>query len=165
MMLGEAPMDERLYPYVIFLPRDRKRRVLEAVFGSEVPVEILRFSMRKGVFEKVYQKELISTLSYSNKTIIDHLKALTQLKILDEDVEKSESSGRTVWVKYYTLTDLGRWFALLLVEEESLSDEEKRGIVRSAFRSYTRWVIELSKRLGMSMEELSRIFDEEIGRP
>lgn len=155
-------MGERLYPYVIFLPRDRKRRVLEAVFGSEVPIEILRFAIRRGVFEKIYQKELISTLGYSNKTIIDHLKALTGLKILDEHVEKSESSGRIVWVKYYTLTDLGRWFALLLIEEEALSDEEKREIIRNAFRSYTRWVLGISKRLGMGWEEFSRIFDEEV---
>jgi predicted transcriptional regulator len=158
-------MSGRLYPYVIFLPRDRKMRVLEAVFGSEVPVEILRFAIRRGIHEKIYQKELISSLNYSNKTIIDHLKALTELTILDEHVEKSESLGRTVWVKYYTLTDLGRWFALLLVEEESLSNEEKREIIVSAFRSYTRWVIELSERLGVGREELSRIFDEEAGRP
>ncbi|MBS7638078.1 hypothetical protein KEJ49_04220 [Candidatus Bathyarchaeota archaeon] len=157
-------MSERLYPYVVFLPKDRKRRVLEAVFGSEVPVEILRFAIRKGIFEKIYQKELISTLNYSNKTIIDHLKALTGLKIVDEHIEKSESSGRVVWVKYYTLTDLGRWFALLLIEEESLSDEEKGEIIRNAFRSYTRWVIELSQKLGVGREELSRIFDEEVGR-
>ncbi|MBS7653033.1 MAG: hypothetical protein QXD04_07505 [Candidatus Bathyarchaeia archaeon] len=155
-------MNERLYPYVIFLPKDRKRRVLEAVFGSEVPVEILRFAIGKGIFEKIYQKELISTLNYSNKTIIDHLKALTGLKIVDEHIEKSESSGRAVWVKYYTLTDLGRWFALLLVEEEHLSNEEKREIIRNAFRSYTRWVIELSQKLGVGREELSRIFNEEI---
>ncbi|MEM3056087.1 MAG: hypothetical protein QW639_02530 [Candidatus Bathyarchaeia archaeon] len=157
-----ASMNERLYPYVIFLPKDRKRRVLEAVFGSEVPVEILRFAIGKGIFEKIYQKELISTLNYSNKTIIDHLKALTGLKIVDEHIEKSESSGRAVWVKYYTLTDLGRWFALLLVEEEHLSNEEKREIIRNAFRSYTRWVIELSQKLGVGREELSRIFNEEI---
>lgn len=157
-------MVERLYPYVIFLPRERKRRVLEAVFGSEVPVEILRFTMRRGIFEKIYQKDLISTLNYSNKTIIDHLKVLTELTILDEHIEKSESSGRTVWVKYYTLTDLGRWFALLLVEEESLSDMEKREILMNAFRSYTRWVLELSKRLGVGREELSRILEEEAGR-
>ncbi len=156
-------MVERLYPYVIFLPRERKRRVLKAVFGSEVPVEILRFAMRKGIFEKIYQKDLISTLNYSNKTIIDHLKALTELTILDEHIEKSESSGRIVWVKYYTLTDLGRWFALLLVEEESLSDMEKREIIMNAFRSYTRWVLELSKRLGVGREELFRILDEEVG--
>jgi predicted transcriptional regulator len=157
-------MSEHLYPYVIFLPRNRKRRVLEAVFGSEVPIEILRSAIRRGVSEKIYQKDLISTLSYSNKTVIDHLKALIELRIIDEHIEKSESAGRIVWIKYYTLTDLGKWFALLLAEEESLSSEEKMNILRNAFRSYTRWVMELSKKLEMDKGELQRIFEEEYKR-
>jgi hypothetical protein len=39
-------------------------------------------------------------------------------------MEKAVSSGRTVWLKSYTFTDLGRWFAFLLVEEEKLSREK-----------------------------------------
>lgn len=155
-------MSERLYPYVIFLPRGRKEKVFEAIFESEVPVDILKYALRKGVSEKIFQKDLIATLGHSNKTVIDHLKSLTDLKILDEHMEKAEASGRTVWVKYYTLTDLGRWFALLLVEEEKMSDQEKINIVSTAFRFYTRWVKELSGKLGMQKEELSRIFEEEM---
>ena len=155
-------MGERLYPYVIFLPRGRKEKVFEAIFESEVPVDILKYALKKGVSEKIFQKDLIATLGYSNKTVIDHLKSLTDLKILDEHMEKAEASGRTVWVKYYTLTDLGRWFALLLVEEESMTDQEKINIVTTAFRFYTRWVKELSGKLGMQEEELSRIFNDEM---
>jgi len=155
-------MGERLYPYVIFLPRGRKEKVFEAIFESEVPVDILKYALKKGVSEKIFQKDLIATLGYSNKTVIDHLKSLTDLKILDEHMEKAEASGRTVWVKYYTLTDLGRWFALLLVEEESMTDQEKINIVTTAFRFYTRWVKELSGKLGMQEGELSRIFNDEM---
>jgi len=155
-------MSKRLYPYVIFLPKETKQRVLEAIFGSQVPVDILKFSIRQGVSKKIYQKDLIATLGYSNKTVIDHLRNLTELQILDEYMEKAESAGRTVWVKHYMLTDLGRWFALLLVDEESLTNEEKTEIIRNALRSYTRWVRELSKKLGMPREELSRIFEEEM---
>ena len=155
-------MSERLYPYVIFLPRGRKEKVFEAIFESEVPVDILKYALREGVSEKIFQKDLIATLGHSNKTVIDHLKSLTDLKILDEHMEKAETSGRTVWVKYYTLTDLGRWFALLLVKEESMTDQEKINIVSTAFRFYTRWVKELSGKLGMQKEELSRIFEEEM---
>jgi hypothetical protein len=155
-------MSERLYPYVLFLPREKKEKVLKAIFESEVPVDILKYALKIGVTEKIFQKDLIATLGHSNKTIIYYLKSLTDLKITDEHMEKAESAGRTVWVKHYTLTDLGRWFALLLVEEESLTNEEKMEIVRNALRSYARWVRELSEKLGMSREEISSIFKGEM---
>ncbi|MBS7614282.1 hypothetical protein KEJ18_00870 [Candidatus Bathyarchaeota archaeon] len=155
-------MSERLYPYVIFLPKGKKERILEAVFESDVPIAILKYALKQGVSEKVFQKELIATLGYSNKTVIDYLKSLTQLGILNEHMEKSEVTGRTVWVKYYTLTGLGRWFALLLVEEEKMSDKEKIDIVQTAFRFYTRWVKELSSKLGIQKEDLTKIFMEEM---
>jgi len=155
-------MKERLYPYVIFLPKERKQRVLEAIFGSRVPVDILKFSLRQGVLKKIYQKDLIGGLGYSNKTVIEHLKTLTELGILEEHIEKVKSGGRIVWLKFYVLTDLGKWFALLLVEEESLSREEKIEIVRNAFRSYMKWIKELSEKLSVRREELSKIFEEEM---
>lgn len=151
-----------MYPYVIFLPKDRKEKVLEAIFGSNVPIDVLKFSLSQGTGQKIYQRDLISKLGYSNKTIIEHLKALTQLEILAEQMEKVDGAGRTVWLKSYTLTDLGKWFALLLVGEESLSSEEKADIVRNAFRSYTKWIMELSEKLGMRKEDLSKIFEEEM---
>jgi len=155
-------MGERLYPYVIFLPKDRKQLVLRAIFGSMVPVDILKFSVKQGTSQKIYQRDLIENLGYSNKTIIEYLKTLTELGALEERMEKTESAGRTVWLKSYTMSDLGRWFALLLVEEESLPSEEKMEIIRIAFRSYTKWIRELSKKLGMNREELSNIFEEEM---
>jgi len=155
-------MEGRLYPYVIFLPKDRKQMVLRAIFGSTVPVDILKFSLKQGTTQKIYQRELIENLNYSNKTIIECLKMLTGQGILQEHMEKSESAGRTIWLKSYTLSDVGRWFALLLVEEESLPTQEKTEIIRNAFRSYTKWIAELSKKLGMNTEELFRIFEEEM---
>ncbi len=153
-------MKDRLYPYLIFLPIDRKQKVLRAIFGSEAPVEILRFFLRKGISDRVYQKDLIENLEYSNKTVIERLKTLTELGVLQENMEKSETSGRTVWLKSYALTDLGKWFALLLVKEESLAKEEEINIVRNAFASYVKWIRELSKKLGISSKELSKIFEE-----
>ena len=144
---------------MIFLPIDRKQKVLRAIFGSEAPVEILRFFLRKGISEKIYQKDLIEHLKYSNKTIIERAKTLTELGVLQENMDKTETYGRTVWVKSYALTDLGKWFALLLVKEQSLSREEEIKIVRDAFTSYVRWIKELSRKLGISEEELSKIFE------
>lgn len=157
-------MRKHIYPYVIFLPRGSKYEVLKAVFGSSVPVDVLRFALKRGVSEKIYQRELIKNLEYSNKTIIEHLKTLTELGILDEHMEKDVVSGRAVWLKSYTLTELGRWFALLLAEEENLSREDKIKILQSVFRSYMRWMRELTERIGANKEDLLKIFEEEMGK-
>lgn len=156
-------MSEKLCPYVVFLPTKRKQSVLRTIFGSMVPLDILKFSISRGISEKIYQKDLIENLDYSNKTIIEHLKELTKLDVLREDMEKTESAGRTVWVKRYALSDLGRWFALLLAEEASLSRDEKVEIVRSVFRSYVRWMRELSSKLDVKREVLREIFVKEMG--
>jgi hypothetical protein len=156
-------MTETLYPYVIFLPRSRKQKVLRAIFGSRVPIDILMFSLDKGITERIYQRDLISSLPYSNKTIIERLQALTELGILEEHMEKATIKTRTVWLKYYLLSDIGKWFAILLVEEKSLTKNEKIRIVNNAFTSYLRWIRNLADNLDIKKEELARIFHEEIG--
>jgi len=156
-------MSEELYPYVIFLPARKKQNILRAIFRSKVPIDILEISINQGISEKIYQKSLIESLSYSNKTVIDHLKALTDLEILKEYMEKTETAdGRTVWVKYYMLSDLGKWFALLLAKEDALSNEEKAEIVRSVFKSYIQWVRKISEKLGVKKEILQEIFMKEM---
>jgi DNA-binding MarR family transcriptional regulator len=157
-----AIMVERLYPYMILLPTDRKQRVLGAIFGSNVPTDILKVSINQGISEKIYQRDLIKRFDYSNKTVIKHLKKLTELGILAEEAERIESGGRVVWVKYYLLTDLGKWFALLLTKEDTLSRDEQVEIICSAFQYYARWMKELSEKLGVKKEVLRDIFIKEI---
>ncbi|MEM2273552.1 MAG: hypothetical protein QXX56_04985 [Candidatus Bathyarchaeia archaeon] len=155
-------MPTHAYPYVIFLPKSSKYDVLRAVFGSPVPVDILKFALRRGFSEKIYQKDLIENLGYSNKTLIEHLRALVDIGILCEHMEKRDIHGRTVWLKAYTLTDLGRWFALLLIEEESLPRENKIEIACNVFKSYVKWIRKLAENLGIDKNELFRIFEEEM---
>jgi predicted transcriptional regulator len=155
-------MSEEFYPYVIFLPTGRKQKVLRAIFGSKAPSDIIRFSIKQGISEKIYQKDLIEHLGYSNKTVIKHLKDLTGSGILEEDMEKIESDGRTVWVKYYLLSDLGRWLALLLTSEGALSRDEKADLIRNIFQSYIRWVKKLSAQLCIEKESLQEIFSKEM---
>lgn len=155
-------MTVRIYPYVIFLPKNSKHEVLRTIFSSSVPVDILKFVLKQGVSEKIYQKDLIKSLGYSNKTVIEHLKALNDLGILDEQMEKTNIAGRTVWLKTYKLSDLGKWFALLLVEEENLPKEDKIEIARNAFRLYVRWMKQLSDKIGIEKNDLKKIFEEEM---
>lgn len=157
-----AIMVERLYPYMILLPTDRKQRVLGAIFGSNVPTDILKVSINQGISKKIYQRDLIKRFDYSNKTVIKHLKKLTELGILVEEAERIESGGRVVWVKYYLLTDLGKWFALLLTKEDTLSRDEQVEIISSIFQYYARWMKKLSEKLGVKKEVLRDIFIKEI---
>ena len=118
-------MAEKLHPYVIFLPTEKKGKILSAIFGSKAGVDVLRFSLRLGIEKNIYQKDLVKTLNYSNKTIIENLKTLTQLGVLTESMEKNDREGRITWIKAYQLTNLGKWFALLMAEETELPDTEK----------------------------------------
>src|SRR4030043_1426869 len=89
----------KLHPYVVFLPVEQKDKILSAIFGSKAGVDVLRFSLKQGISKNIYQKDLVKTLNYSNKTIIENLKALTQLGVLNESMEKNDKEGRTIWVK------------------------------------------------------------------
>lgn len=95
------------YPYVVFLPSGNK--ILGSIFGSRAAVDILKFSVSQGISQKIYQKDIIGSLKYSNKTIIQNSKLLTELGILIEYMEKKEEKGRIVWVKAYELSDIGKW--------------------------------------------------------
>lgn len=157
-------MDDDSHPYVVFLPSEHKIRILSAIFGSRAAVDILKLSLDKGISEKLYQQELGKKLSYSNKTIIKNLKSLTKLDILQESMEKSEKNQRIVWVKAYQLSDMGKWFSLLLAEEKDLSESEKAQILESLFRTYIRWVKDLSSKLHLSKGNLEKAFREEMNR-
>lgn len=155
-------MSVKLHPYVVFLPAEQKDRILSAIFGSKAGVDILRFSLKQGIAKNLYQKDLVAQLNYSNKTIIENLKTLTKLGVLTELMEKNEKEGRVIWVKAYQLTDLGRWFALLLAEEKELSENEKAEILQSLFRTYVKLVKNLAAELGISQKNLETIFKEEM---
>jgi len=155
-------MRENLHPYVVFLPTEEKSKILRAIFGSKAAFDVLRFSLKQGVSNEIYQKDLVRKLPYSNKTIIENLKTLTKLGIMEESMKKTEKEGRIIWVKAYRLSDAGRWFALLIAEEKDLSQKEKADILQTIFRTYIKWVKDLSEKLYVSKETLTQIFMEEI---
>jgi DNA-binding HxlR family transcriptional regulator len=156
-------MVDKLHPYVVFLPpTENKDKILSAIFGSKAGVDLLHLSLKQGISKNLYQKELVTKLNYSNKTIIENLKSLTSLGVLTECMEKNERDGRITWVKAYQLTDLGRWFALLLAEEEQLSENEKAEILQSLFRTYVKQVKRLAEEIGINKKMLEETFKEEM---
>jgi DNA-binding PadR family transcriptional regulator len=153
---------KNLHPYVVFLPSEQKTKILGAIFGSKASVDILKFSLAQGISSKIYQRDLVRELEYSNKTIIKNLKTLTGLGVVEEDMEKMDGKNRRIWVKTYRLTDSGRWFALLLAEERDLSETQKAEILQNLFRTYIRWVKDLSNQLKVNRIKLKKIFEEEM---
>jgi DNA-binding HxlR family transcriptional regulator len=153
---------DKLHPYVVFLPTEEKDKTLSAIFGSKAAVDLLRFSLKQGIERNIYQKDLFKKLNYSNKTIIENLKSLTKLGVLNENMEKNEREGRIIWVKTYQLTDAGRWFALLLAEEKELTEKEKTEILESLFRTYVKMVKGLAEEIGINKKMLEEIFKEEM---
>jgi len=152
----------KLHPYVVFLPAEQKDKILSAIFGSKAGVDVLRFSLKQGISRNIYQKDLVRSLNYSNKTIIENLKTLTKLGVVTERMEKNEKEKRITWVKTYNLTDLGRWFALLLAEEKELTEQEKSEILQSLFRTYVKLVKDLADELEIDKKNLKEIFQEEM---
>ena len=155
-------MTEKLHPYVVFLPSEKKDKILSAIFGSKAGVDVLRFSLKQGIALNLYQKDLVKQLNYSNKTIIENLKTLTKLGVLTEHMEKTEKDRRIIWVKAYQLTDLGKWFALLLAEEKELTEEEKSEILQSLFRTYVKLVKDLADEIGIDKKKLQDTFNQEM---
>ncbi|MGB9676949.1 MAG: hypothetical protein ACPL0C_07180 [Candidatus Bathyarchaeales archaeon] len=155
-------MKESLHPYVVFLPSEEKGKILHAIFGSKAAFDILKSSLKQGISKEIYQKDLVQKLPYSNKTIIENLKTLTNLGIVEESMKKIEKAGRTTWVKTYTLSDVGKWFALLIAEEKDLSQKEKADILQTIFRTYVKWVKDLSEKLHVDKNVLTKIFMKEI---
>jgi hypothetical protein len=155
-------IEKNVNPYVVFLPTENKSKMLSSIFGSKAAVAILRFALAEGTANKIYQKDLVKNLTYSNKTVIETTKVLTRLEVLRESMEKTERAGRTVWVKAYQLSDIGKWFALLLAEEKDLPIEEKKEILESIFRRYVRWMKRFSLSLHVDEKALRRIFEEEM---
>jgi hypothetical protein len=156
-----AYMTEQLHPYVIFLPTEKKDKILSAIFGSKGGVDILRYSLKQGINKNLYQKELVAKLNYSNKTVIENLKTLTTLGVLSESMKKNEKDNRVTWIKTYQLTTIGRWFALLLAEEE-LTEGEKTEILQSLFRTYLKQTKQLAEEIGIDQKTLEEIFKEEM---
>jgi len=140
---------EKFWPYILPLPKKtaQQYRVLLSAFGSKLSLEILK---RASPEKKVYQRDLIATLPYSNKTVIDYLNKLVSTGILESGMERVKVKNRTIWAKWYSPTPLGRWFALLLLPTDEFGLDESKRTLSEIFDIYSENVSELSLKLGLS---------------
>jgi len=148
-LIQEGHSIEKFWPYILPLPKKtaQQYRVLLSAFGSKLSLEILK---RASPEKKVYQRDLIATLPYSNKTVIDYLSKLVSTGILESGMEKVKVKKRTIWAKWYSPTPLGRWFALLLLPTDEFGLDESKRTLSEIFDIYSENASELSLKLGLS---------------
>lgn len=148
---------EKLWPYVLPLPTkpDRHYKLLQTVFGSKAALEILKKAPSRG---RIYQRDLIAELSFSNKTVIEALKRLVSIGVLEEGMEKVEARGRGFWSKWYAPTPLGRWLILLLKPPSEVSREDIEGILKELFGIYVDSAMKLCDDYGID----SRILEDAL---
>jgi len=155
---------EKFWPYILPLPKKtaQQYRVLLSAFGSKLSLEILK---RTSPERKVYQRDLIATLPYSNKTVIDYLNKLVSTGILESGMERIRVRNRTIWAKWYSPTPLGRWFALLLLPTDDFGLDESKRTLSEIFDIYLENVSELCLKLGLSPVVLaSRVYQAYVTR-
>jgi hypothetical protein len=153
------PVPDDVLPYVVFLPSDRdaQLQMLSTVFGSKVNMHILTAFCGK---DKVYQKTLINTLPYSNKTVINHLKELVSLTVLKEGMEKQE--GKNVWLKYFEIEPSRRWLVFLIYDPETISPRMMKEIIVEVAYYYFKKIGELARKYGIDIEKIKEIFEDGI---
>lgn len=150
-----------IWPYIIPLPSDRgdQRKFLITVFGSDTAIDILKNVSLNG---KVYQRDLIKNLKYSNKTIIKHLKTLVSFNVLNEGMEKVIEDGKTLWLKWYTSTNIGKWLVLLFVPTERMDDKLVEKIVEELFELYVKNAVQLCKDYNLNPQLLTKVFEKSM---
>ncbi len=139
-------------PCIVFLPEDREKRItlLQRIFGSKIKLEILgRFCVETGVEKRVYQQDLIEFMSYSNKTIIAHIKELVDLGILREGMEKGKN-----WRKYLEVEKNMEWLVLLLHDPKRINDEKLKDSIKEFASLYLKHMKSLIEKYGLDEKEI-----------
>ena len=148
-------MEKNLYPYLILLPDDPKsqKRILSTFFGSDIAQSLI-INIASGV---KFQKDLIKNLKYSNKTIINYLKDLVDLNILEENSTTVGGHRRL----FYKLTKMGEWFSSLVVYRD-YKPEELKGILEELFQIYLKHAIGLLLENKFEQEKIRDIFERTL---
>ncbi len=137
------------WPYMLPLFKEPKKRVklLMQLFSSPIVMEVLEAIGSAGF---ISQKDLINTLrQHSNKTIITILRKLVNAGILEENVVRKRSGLRTVWSKYYKLTDFGKWFYTLIVDPAKIPKGELRNLMSDIYELFGKSIYDVTRYLDL----------------
>ena len=150
---------KRIWPYVLPFPLDtEKRALIWSTFQSRVGLQILK---TMSIEERAYQHDLIRQLPYSNKTIIEYLKKMVRATVLEEGRKTSTERGRTVWVKWYKPTSLGKWLILFLRTPEEVPPSLTKTIIEELFHLYSSSIVEVCQRYDMDIDSFHQDLDRQ----
>ncbi len=151
-----------LWPFILPLPKNKwmQYKILLSAFGSKVAFSILKNLKIEG---KTYQKDLIKKLSqHSNKSILNYLKLFVEAKVLEEGMEQCKIEGKTVWIKWYKPTFLGKWLILLLISPKKLSKEEIKEMSKAFLKFYAKSLAKFCINYEINPEEFKKEFDKAL---
>ena len=94
--------------------------------------------------------------------MIKHLKILVSFGVLDEGMEKTRENGKTLWLKWYTSTNLGKWLVLLFVSLENVDAKLVENILEELFELYVNNAVKLYEKYGLKREILRKIFEKSL---
>jgi len=150
--------EKRVWPYVLPFPLDSKqRRMIWSILQSRVGMSILTRLRLDG---RTYQRELIRQTSYSNKSIIQYLKKMVTAGILDEGMEQVATEKKRIWVKWYTPTQLGKWFILFLKNPDEIPSDLARKTIEELFQLYSSSIVDVCEKYGLSIDFFHKILNE-----
>jgi ribokinase len=157
--MAQETSSKRIWPYVLPFPLDtEKRGLIWSILQSRVGLKILRVM---SIEERTYQHDLIQQLPYSNKSIIEYLKKMVRAAVLDEGMKTSTERGRTVWVKWYKPTSLGKWLILFLRTPEEVPASLTKTIIEELFHLYSSSIVEVCQRYGMDIDSFHQDLDKQ----
>ena len=151
---------ETLWPYILPLPTKstRQYKILLSVFKSKVSFEIMRLMP---VDKPIHQKDIIEKLrKHSNKTVIAGLNRLVSAGVLEEGMEKVTTKNKTVWVKWYKSTFLGKWLVILLIPPKQIPREKVETTIKALFTLYVKNAVNLCKNYEVDPAVIKEIFEK-----
>jgi hypothetical protein len=151
--------DKDVWHYILPFPLEtEKRSLIWSVLQSKVGKSLL---MNMALEGRTYQKDLITGTSYSNKSIIEYLKRMVSAGILTQGMERVATGKRTVRVRWYVPTNLGRWFILFLKPTEDIPPELVRKTIEEIFHVYASSIVEVSEDFGIDINVFREILNKQ----
>ncbi|UCE95925.1 MAG: carbohydrate kinase family protein [Candidatus Bathyarchaeota archaeon] len=151
--------NERVWPYILPFPLDLKKRgLLWSILQSRIGLKILG---KLNVDKRTYQHELVKELPYSNKSIIGYLKKMVNAAVLSQGMEAITEKGRTVWIKWFEPTRLGKWLILFLKTPDEISLDLAKAVIEELFHLYASSIVEACQKYDMDIDLFHRVLDRQ----
>lgn len=160
--MSQNSKEEGVWPYILPFPLDPlKRELIWKFLQSRVGLKILGEVV---IDKKTYQHDLIEKLPYSNKSVIKYLKKMGHAAVLEHGMEAKVEKGRTVWLKWYKPTSLGKWLILFLKPPREVPPDLTKNVIEELFHLYASSIVEATQRYGLDIESFHRHLDKECLR-